>query len=148
MTINEIAKLADVSRATVSRYLNNGYISEEKAQRVRKVIAQTGYVPSTQAQQLRTKKTKLIGVILPKINSESISRIVAGISLILSIYHDDFGAAEAVTDLMIAAGGKHFGLIGATSRDVAVGQERRDGCLGAGTPGWVFGAVETCRNSD
>lgn len=196
MTINEIAKLADVSRATVSRYLNNGYISEEKAQRVKEVIAQTGYVPSTQAQQLRTKKTKLIGVILPKINSESISRIVAGISLILSehgyhlllantdndekkeleylqlfqdnrvdgiilvgtiftkehkklmkelpipvvvlgqhvegyssIYHDDFGAAEAVTDLMIAAGGKHFGLIGATSRDVAVGQERRDGCL-------------------
>lgn len=67
MTINEIAKLADVSRATVSRYLNNGYISEEKAQRVKEVIAQTGYVPSTQAQQLRTKKTKLIGVILPRL---------------------------------------------------------------------------------
>lgn len=84
MTINEIAELAGVSRATVSRYLNNGYISEEKAKRVQEVIAQTGYVPSTQAQQLRTKKTNLIGVILPKINSESISRIVAGISQVLS----------------------------------------------------------------
>ena len=30
MNINEIAKLAGVSRTTVSRYLNDGYVSEEK----------------------------------------------------------------------------------------------------------------------
>ena len=63
MNINQIAKLAGVSPATVSRYLNNGYLSEEKRQAIAKVIDETGYIPSTQAQTLRTKKTKIIGVI-------------------------------------------------------------------------------------
>ena len=57
MNINEIAKLAGVSRATVSRYLNQGYVSEEKKKIIRKVIEETGYQPSSQAQMLRTKKT-------------------------------------------------------------------------------------------
>ena len=35
MTIAEIAKLAGVSSAAVSRYLNNGYISDEKKQKIR-----------------------------------------------------------------------------------------------------------------
>lgn len=84
MNINEIAKLAGVSRAAVSRYLNDGYVSEEKKERIGKVIEETGYRPSSQAQTLRTKKTKMIGVVLPKINSSSISRMVAGISGVLS----------------------------------------------------------------
>ena len=84
MNINEIARLAGVSRATVSRYLNNGYVSEEKKEVIRKVIEETGYQPSAQAQTLRTKKTSLVGVILPKINSDTISREVAGISDVLT----------------------------------------------------------------
>lgn len=84
MTINEIAKLAEVSRATVSRYLNQGYVSGEKRERIRKVIEETGYQPSSQAQMLRTRKTKLIGVIIPKIDSHTISRMVGGISTVLS----------------------------------------------------------------
>lgn len=84
MNINEIASLAGVSRATVSRYLNHGYVSEEKREVIRKVIEETGYQPSAQAQTLRTKKTSLIGVILPKINSDTISREVAGISDVLT----------------------------------------------------------------
>ena len=38
MNINEIAKLAGVSRATVSRYLNNGYVSEEKKKNISRHI--------------------------------------------------------------------------------------------------------------
>ena len=84
MTINEIAAMAGVSRATVSRYLNDGYVSEEKREKIRRVIEETGYEPSVQAQQLRLKRTNIIGVIIPKINSESVSRMVAGISAVLS----------------------------------------------------------------
>ena len=51
MNINEIARLAGVSRATVSRYLNNGYVSSEKKEVIRKVIQETGYQPSCQYQQ-------------------------------------------------------------------------------------------------
>ena len=84
ININEIAKLAGVSRATVSRYLNDGYVSEEKRQIIAKVIKETGYTPSAQARILRTKKTKLIGVIIPKIDSQSVNREVLGINETLS----------------------------------------------------------------
>lgn len=84
MNINEIARLAGVSRATVSRYLNQGYVSEEKKARIRKVIEETGYRPLSSAQTLRSKKTNFVGVIIPKINSDSISRMVSGISSALS----------------------------------------------------------------
>lgn len=84
MTIKEIAKLAGVSSAAVSRYLNGGYISDEKKAMIQKVIEETGYRPSAQARMLRTKKACLIGVIVPKINSESISRVTAGIGQILA----------------------------------------------------------------
>ena len=87
MNINKIAELAGVSRTTISRYLNNGYVSE------------TGYVPSSFAQTLRTKKTNLIGVILPKISSSTISRIVDGISTELK--KDGYNVLLGNTDLDI-----------------------------------------------
>lgn len=84
MTILEISQLAGVSRAAVSRYFNNGYISEEKREAIRKVVEETGYRPSLQAQMLRTKRTKMIGVIVPKIASTSIGRVVEGILSVLN----------------------------------------------------------------
>lgn len=84
MDINQIAQMAGVSRATVSRYFNNGYVSQEKREIIAKVIEKTGYAPSQQAKTLRTGKTNVVGVIIPKINSTSISRIVAGISQVLN----------------------------------------------------------------
>lgn len=42
MNIKEIADMAGVSRATVSRYLNDGYVSEEKRERIRQVIEEKG----------------------------------------------------------------------------------------------------------
>ena len=84
MDINQIAQMAGVSRATVSRYLNDGYVSQEKRAAIRRVIEKTGYVPSRQAKTLRTGKTNVVGVIIPKINSASVSRMVAGITPVLN----------------------------------------------------------------
>lgn len=84
MNIAEIAKLAGVSRAAVSRYFNDGYISEQKREQIRRIVEETGYRPSVQAQTLRTKKTKMIGVIVPKIASASIGRVVEGILSVLN----------------------------------------------------------------
>ena len=87
MNIAEIARLAGVSSAAVSRYFNNGYLSEEKQDKIRRVVEETGYRPSLQAQTLRTRKTRLIGVILPRIDSAAaMGSIVAGI---LSVINDN-----------------------------------------------------------
>lgn len=84
MDIREIAARAGVSRTTVSRYLNDGYVSKEKRERIRRVIQETGYVPSRHAQQLRSGKTELVGIIMPKINSQSVGRMITGITNALS----------------------------------------------------------------
>ena len=84
-TIKEVAKMAEVSSATVSRFLNNsGYVGEEARKRILKVIEETGYVPSENAKSLRTKQTKVIGVILPKISTETSSRLVRGLDEVLA----------------------------------------------------------------
>lgn len=95
MNIAQIAKLAGVSSAAVSRYFNNGHISDEKKEIIRKVVEETGYRPSVQAQTLRTKKTKMIGVIVPKVASASIGRIVEGILSVLN--ESDYQTLLAVT---------------------------------------------------
>lgn len=80
MNIIEIAKLAGVSKSTISRYLNDGYVSAENRVKIQEVIKSTGYIPLRQAKTLRTKKTNLIGVIVPKISTETTSRVIEGIS--------------------------------------------------------------------
>lgn len=79
MTIKEVARIAGVSPAAVSRFLNGGSVSEEKRERIRAVIDATGYHPDPMAQQMRTGRGGQIGVIVPKINSDSASGILAGI---------------------------------------------------------------------
>ncbi|WP_138752838.1 LacI family DNA-binding transcriptional regulator [Paenibacillus sinopodophylli] len=62
----EVAKLAGVSEATVSRVLNNvGPLKEETRERVLQAAAVVGYVPNALAQQFARRKSGNIGVILP-----------------------------------------------------------------------------------
>ncbi|MDO5396912.1 MAG: LacI family DNA-binding transcriptional regulator [bacterium] len=80
MNISEIAKLAGVAPATVSRYLNNGYVSAEKKDKIRRIIAETGYCPRSSAQTMRSGKSHLIAVVVPRLASEAIARMVEGIT--------------------------------------------------------------------
>lgn len=79
MTIKEVAQLAGVSSAAVSRYLNGGPLSEEKRERVRKAIEDTGYRPNPMAQTMRTGRNRQVGIIVPRIYSDSVSQITAGV---------------------------------------------------------------------
>jgi len=64
VNIKTIAKLAGVSVSTVSKIMNNySDISEETKNRVRKIMQETGYIPSNSAKTLATKRSNLIGVI-------------------------------------------------------------------------------------
>ncbi|WP_018921892.1 LacI family DNA-binding transcriptional regulator [Salsuginibacillus kocurii] len=84
-TIKDIAELANVSPATVSRVLNNsGYVSSAARKRVIEAIEKTNYVPSEHAKSLRTKKTQVIGVVMPRLSTETSSRVVHGIDKVLS----------------------------------------------------------------
>jgi LacI family kdg operon repressor len=62
----DVAKLANVSKSTVSQYLNKRYeyMSEETKQRIAKAIAELGYQPNFIARSLKQKTTATIGVIV------------------------------------------------------------------------------------
>jgi DNA-binding LacI/PurR family transcriptional regulator len=65
-TIDEIAKLSNVSKTTVSRVLNDHpYVSEEKRKRVLEVIEKLDYIPNTSARKLRSNKTMFLAVSVP-----------------------------------------------------------------------------------
>ena len=83
MNISEFAKEAGVSVSAVSRYFNNGYLADDKRALIEAALEKTGYVPSYSARTVRSKVTKLVGVILPKLSSESISHITEGIGEVL-----------------------------------------------------------------
>jgi len=83
VTIKDVAELAGVSKSTVSRYLNQGYISVEKQERVKKAIEQTGFKSNFFAKRLKTKQSKLIGIVLPRMDSVTVGKLLAGISRIL-----------------------------------------------------------------
>ncbi len=83
MNISEFAEIAGVSVSAVSRYFNNGYLADDKRALIEAALEKTGYMPSYSARTVRSKVTKLVGVILPKLSSESISRVTEGIGEVL-----------------------------------------------------------------
>jgi Transcriptional regulators len=82
--IQDVARLAEVSTATVSRALAMPQrVSAEKRARVLEAIAKTGYTPNLTARSLRSQKTGMVLVVLPDLANTFFSRILRGIEEIL-----------------------------------------------------------------
>jgi LacI family transcriptional regulator, repressor for deo operon, udp, cdd, tsx, nupC, and nupG len=78
--IQDVAKLADVSTATVSRALAMPQqVSPETRARVLEAIAKTGYIPNPAARSLRSQKSGMVLVVLPDLANTFFSKILRGI---------------------------------------------------------------------
>lgn len=83
LSIKDIAKLAGVAPSTVSFVINGKEkemrISDDLAEKVRKIIIETGYVPNKSAVSLRTGKTHVIGLIVEDISNAFFSILAKSI---------------------------------------------------------------------
>lgn len=71
LTITDIARMAGVSKTTVSRYLNGKYeyMSESTKERISAVIDLVGYQPNNIARSLKSQKSMLVGLVIADIES-------------------------------------------------------------------------------
>jgi len=81
ITIKEIAEIANVSSATVSKVLNNKapYISDETKKKIFEIAKREGYIPNAVAKSLKIKSTKTIGIIIPDVMNLFFSELARGI---------------------------------------------------------------------
>ncbi len=92
LTLDDIAEMAGVSRATVSRVVNQRpNVSEKMRRRVQKVIDETGFQPNLVARSLASNQTKLLGLVIPRnihgfFADPYYSRLVEGISQACNFY--------------------------------------------------------------
>jgi LacI family transcriptional regulator len=81
LTIQDIARLAGVSKATVSRVLNsNPSVNSTLSQRVMNVVQEHSFVPNVNATVLAGGRTPLIGVLAPPLNWPAIPEIMRGVA--------------------------------------------------------------------
>jgi LacI family transcriptional regulator len=79
-TINDIARLADVSKKTVSRVLNKSpFVSVETREKIEAIIARTGYSPDPQARGLAFRRSFLVGIVSDNPNPQYVVNIQQGI---------------------------------------------------------------------
>ncbi len=78
-TINDIARLASVSKKTVSRVINQSPLVQEATRaRIQAVIDKFGYVPDPQARGLAFRKSFLIGLVYDNPNAQYIVNCMEG----------------------------------------------------------------------
>ncbi|WP_346860977.1 LacI family DNA-binding transcriptional regulator [uncultured Draconibacterium sp.] len=80
ISLKDLAKELDVSISTVSRALkNHPEISPELTKKIQALAAERNYTPNPLAMGLLRQQTKMIGVIVPDINTHFYSSIISGI---------------------------------------------------------------------
>lgn len=79
ISINDVARVAGVSKSTLSRVLGGGPVSEAVRGRVEAAIRQTGYHPNLQARRLRARHTGIIGLIVADIRNPFFTALIRAV---------------------------------------------------------------------
>lgn len=79
-TINDIARIAGVSKKTVSRVINrSALLSSDTRERIEQIIKETGFVPNPQARALALRRNFLIGLVHDNPNAQMVLNAQHGI---------------------------------------------------------------------
>ncbi|MFD1485013.1 LacI family DNA-binding transcriptional regulator [Lacticaseibacillus baoqingensis] len=99
-TINDVAKAAGVSKATVSRYLNGRFerMSLATRRKIKAVIADLGYVPNYNASALKSKRSHQIGVVVGDVSNVYSTFLIKGISGVTRTRQDQILIADGGED--------------------------------------------------
>ncbi|MCO8271706.1 LacI family transcriptional regulator [Actinoplanes sp. TRM 88003] len=125
-TIYEVAALAGVSPATVSRVFNGNTVSPEKQRAVREAAAKLAFTPNKTARRLRKQSSEVIALLIPDIENPFFTALArgvedraqqAGFSVVLCNTDDDPG--KELRYLQIAASEQMAGVILAPASDEA-----------------------------
>jgi LacI family transcriptional regulator len=87
-TIKDVAKLSGVGIATVSRVINGNYpVSDAVRAAVWAAIDQLGYRPNVPARSLKTRKSRMVGVVVADLSNLFFMQLVKGFEAELSRYN-------------------------------------------------------------
>ncbi|MFH9728555.1 LacI family DNA-binding transcriptional regulator [Streptomyces sp. NPDC017254] len=78
-TINDVARAAGVSAATVSRVFNGGRVTAELAERVLRSAAELRFAPNRVARALRMQRSSVISLIIPDIENPYFTALARGV---------------------------------------------------------------------
>lgn len=119
-TIRDIAQLAGVSTATVSRILNGhpGQATPETAKRVMDAVRATHYVPNSVARSLRRQDSQTWALVLPNIENPFLTQVARGVEDVahtkgfaVLLCNSDDDAAKERSYLKVAEAGRFSGVV-------------------------------------
>ena len=86
VTIYDISRVLNISASTVSRGLNNNpLVRKEVRSKIIQVANEMGYQPNKFASSLRLKRTRTLGVVIPRIDSHFMSTVISGMEKVAKL---------------------------------------------------------------